>query len=267
MSPNTKLDFAPPPYCTGPGYKYFTLTRKTLDLFFFVINQVLHSDYAAHVARCALDDKELPKDLSPADLARESPGRGTKVLRRHSQLLLEMILSRAVDEFSTYLSEIIREVLNKKPEIMRTGEQLRLDYVLGFQSLAELTRDLVDRKVAGLSYRGFTEVLEWLNQKMGISMTSGQANTLAIVEIIETRNLIAHNSSMVGAKYLKKVQGTSFKHGDLRAIDTDYLFTSMDALMVFVRALDEVVAKKFSLAYEPYERASQKQSSRLRCDP
>ena len=256
MSSDTKPNLTPPSCCSGPGTRYFDSTFKTLDLFMFVIELVLHSDYAAHVARCALDGKELPRDISPGDLAKKSPGRVTKVLRRHSQLLLEMILSRAVDEFSTYLSEIIREVLSSKPEILRTREQVRLDYVLRFESLAELTRDLVDRKVADLGYRGFTEVLDWLNLKLGISMVSNQSNISAIAEIIETRNLIAHNSSTIGTKYIKKVHGTTFKQGELREIDVDYLFRSVEALISFVRCLDEMASKKFGLVYAPYTRQS-----------
>lgn len=254
MSPETKPNFSAPSCSSGPGAKYFDSTYQTLDLFIFVIDVVLHSDYAAHVARCALDGKDLPKDISPGDLAQQSPGPRTKVLRQHSQPLLEMILSRAVDEFSAYISEMIREVLSSKPEILKSRELLRLDYVMRFESLTDLTRDLIDRKVAELSYRGFTEVLDWLNQRIGITMPPGAAHASEIVEIIETRNLIAHNRSRIGSKYLKKVPETHFELGDLRVVDVDYLFKSIEVLMAFVRCLDEIVTKKFSLAYVPYKR-------------
>ena len=257
MNTDNKPTLKVPTFCSGPGKQYFDSTFQTINLFNFVIDLVLKSDYAAHMARCALDDNELPKDMSPGDLAVKSPGPRTKMLRQHSQLLLEMILSRVVDEFSTYLSEIIREVLKTKPEILRTREQLRLDYVLRFESLPELTKDLIERKVADLSYRGFSELLDWLNQKLGISVTPGQTNTATIIEIIETRNLIAHNRSTIGAKYLKKVAGTSFNPGDKRKINVEYLFNSIEALMAFVRCVDETVAKKFSLTYNSYESLTQ----------
>lgn len=258
MSPDTTPNLTAPSNCSGPGAKYFDSTYQTLDLFLFIIDVVLHSDYAALVAQCALDGKELPEeDIPRIDLVEKSPGARTQVLRRHRQPLLEMILSRTVDEFTIYLSDIIREVLSSKPEILRTREQLRLDYVLRFESMTDLTRDLVDRKVADLSYRGFAEVLDWLSQRLGIVMPPDSANVSEIAEVIETRNLIAHNGCRVGTKYLRKVPGTALKYGDLRQIHVDYLFRSMEVLMGFVRSFDEIVSKKFTLVYGPYKRVLQ----------
>jgi hypothetical protein len=254
MNPDKGVALSAPSFCTHPGAKYFNSTFQTLELFSFVIDVVLCSDYAAHVAKCVLDGGNFPKDLSPGDLAAKTPGPQTKRLREHSQLLLEMILSRAVDEFTTYLSEIIRAALTQKPEILKTRELLRLDYVLRFDSLGELTRELIDRKVADLSYRGFQDLLDWLNKKLGINIRSHAFKTESIVEIIETRNLIAHNGSRVGEKYLKKVPNTLFKPGHHRNIDVDYLFVSVQALTDFTKFLDETMANKFFLAYTSYER-------------
>ena len=155
MADKGQHDLTVPEIATNAGRRYFEAQIQTLDLFHFIITIVLHTDYSAFVAKEALDGRDIPQNTSPKQLASETPGNATLVLRQHQQRLLEMIFSRIVDNFTTYISELLRDVLTSKPEILRSKQEVRLDYVLKFASLSELISDLVDRKVSDLGYLGF----------------------------------------------------------------------------------------------------------------
>lgn len=246
-------DIQPPDYATDSGKYYFDSAFRIIELFHFIIDRALTSDLIALIARDAVDGKATPENLTPSELAKTNPGSNTKFLRQNSQALLEMTLCRVVDTFETYLSEVIREALQSKPEMLRSKEQIRLDYALQFGSLEELTADLIDRKVSDLSYLGFNNLDAWCNEKMGINILADEAHRNSIVEIIETRNVIVHNRGIIGAKYLKNVYNSAFKQGDSRTLDVDYLFNAFSILCSCVKSLDGRIAIKFAITTREYQ--------------
>lgn len=238
---------------TSAGRAYVDSAHETLALFHFVLDTTLTVDYVAHIAKEALDGKTLSKGMTPADLAGKKPGARTLALRRRSQALMEMILSRIVDNFTTYLSEIVREALVAKPEMLRSAQQIRIDYALGFPTMDELREDLIDRKVLELSYLGFAELAAWCSSRMGVDLIPSGMSEDQLIELIETRNVIAHNRSRIGPKYLKLVTQTRFKRGDIRTLDPDYLFAADTVLESVFIWLDQEVAAKFGLSRVLYE--------------
>jgi hypothetical protein len=218
-----------------------------MGLFTFVIEIVLHQDYAAHVARAALDNEDIPSDITPGELAEKTPGEATKVLRRFRQPLLQMVFCRIVDNFTAYLSDVIREVLHSRPDVLRSGEQVRLDRVLSYESIDDFTRDLIERKVTDLSYIGFKQLVEWFNNRLGVDLTQDADETGVVVEALETRNSVVHNRAIVGEKYLRNVQYPQFEIGDLRKLDVEYVFKVTKSLVSLVNNTDESIAKKFDL--------------------
>ena len=134
----------PPERVTRPALAYFKASSRNLGLFHFVIDTVLTGDYVVHIAKRALDGKELDKDTDAATLARQEPGPRTKQLRKYSQELLEAFFVRFVDNFEVYLADILRGVLRQRPEILRSRQQtVTLEYVLQFPSIDDLIQDII----------------------------------------------------------------------------------------------------------------------------
>jgi hypothetical protein len=199
---------------------------STLSLFHFVVQLTLQSDYIAFVAREVLEERNTPKDLTPEDLASKNPGPRTKFIRNKSQALLQMILTRVVDGFNTYMSEIIRAALRARPEVLRSQEQVRLDYLLKFTSLDELREDRVDRKVLELGYKGFHDLDEWCQSRLGIV-----------------------------------VRDCSFKLGEVRTLKFDYLYASASLLFNTVSNIDQEMASKFGLPTNAYVQSKEKEEA------
>lgn len=219
---------------------------ETMKLFTFIINIVLNQDYVSHVALTALENEEISKELTPGKLAEKNPGKATIMLRKHSQTLLQMFLCRMVDNLTVYLSDVTREVLRSCPEILKSGEQFRLDCILSYESLEDFTRSIIERKVTELSYLGFNQLTEWFKNRLGLDFSEDN-NFQIIVETLETRNVIVHNRAIIGEKYIRNVANPRFQIGEIRKLDVDDLFIVTKEIVSFVNTSDETIATKFGL--------------------
>src|SRR2546426_1775369 len=95
----------PPERGTSALLEYFWTGSCDLHLFHFVIDTVMAGDYVAYVAKRALAGVTTPGHKKPTDLAKSEPGRRITILRQSRQELLEMFLTRIVDNFQAYLTE------------------------------------------------------------------------------------------------------------------------------------------------------------------
>jgi uncharacterized protein YutE (UPF0331/DUF86 family) len=165
----------------------------------------------------------------------------------YSQLFLQMAVCRLIDNYSSYLSDVIREAIPLKPEILKSGEQVKLEYVLQFDTMSDFLNDLIDRKVTSLSYGGFLDIEKWCVEKLGLSLLKDAEQRDSLIELIETRNIFVHNRGKIGEKYLRNVSNTNFVLGQERLIDLDYLIHTITLLLSCGLNFDEKIAAKFSL--------------------
>jgi hypothetical protein len=216
-------------------------------LFHFVIDLALRSDFVVHIARQALDGKEDYKDRSPTDLAKHEPGHCITELRQSSQELLEMFISRAVDNFEVYLVAILRLVLTKEPRILSDRKQeLTLGQILKFESIEALSREIIEGKVNALSYEGFGELEAWCTQRsIPLVVPHGQRDR--VVELVALRNIIVHNRGCVDERYRAAVPSSPTKVGDKRELCADDLFAAAALLNAVVATTDAAVIGKFCL--------------------
>jgi hypothetical protein len=63
------------------------------------------------------------------------------------RLMTEMALCRAVDSYLVYLTEFLSLIFRASPESLRSGEEVRLDFVLAHSSRAGLIKAIIDRKI------------------------------------------------------------------------------------------------------------------------
>lgn len=237
----------PPVDGTVAAADYFNAARREFRFFHFIIDTVLSRDYVSFVARKALDGQDDYQSVTPTDLARTAPGPGTKFIRENRQLLLEMFVARLVDNFQKYLVDLVRTVLRAKPQMLSTKQQtVTLEEILKHSKLDDLVHDVIERRVNGLSYEGFGELQAWCAER-GLDIRVSDADKPQLIELIATRNVIAHNRGCVDERYLKAVPHTSFVAGAVRAMEVDDLFEAMHLLHTVVGSTDEAAAQKFGL--------------------
>jgi len=263
-----------PERATEEAAAYFKATRRILDLFHLIIDSVISNDFVAYTAKKALDqvdsengekifergpDDKVVSKITPADLAQSNPGPRTKALRQSAQELLELFLARSVDSFETYIVSIIRAVLRKQPRILSDSKHdLDIKTILDHSSIDSLVYDLAERKVSGLSYSGFEDLQSWCNTH-GIALTVPAGKRDEVIELIATRNVIAHNRGVIDQKYLGIVKAPRFKADERRTLHSYELFTAIGLLCQIIEAAHGAVASKFGLEMLPLEGLDQTQ--------
>ena len=197
------------------------------------------------VANQESEFKDLKYDIGI--LTSENPEEINFDPNSHDRLITEMIISRLVDNYQTYLTEVIRAILRAKPEILRSSEQVKLEYVLNFDNIDALITDLIDQKAYELGHRGFSDLDKWCDSFLGVQLARNQPQRDELIEIIETRNLIIHNRSQVNKKYLSKVKGSNLLVGKMRPINHKYLMVASNLLSLSAMDFDTQVVSKFNL--------------------
>jgi hypothetical protein len=244
----TPAPVAPPDSGTEALLEYCWASAGDLRLFHFVIDVVLRGDFVAHIAQQALDGRKDYKTQTPQELAKINPGPATKALRRSSQELLEMFVSRAVDNLEVYLVAMIRLVLNKEPRILADRKQeLTLGQILKFDSIEALAREMIEGKLNALSYEGFGELESWCTHR-SIPLVVPHGQRERVVELIALRNIIVHNRGRVDERYRTAVPTSPAQLGDKRELDVDDLFGAINLLDAVVTTTDAAVAGKFRLS-------------------
>lgn len=238
---------APPKDGTKAAEAYFRSASSDFGLFHFIIDIVLKGDYFAFVAKHALEGSDEYKNVEPAQLAKTDPGPLTTFLRRRRQVLLEMFLGRLVDNFQTYLVDLVRAVLHAKPAMLSTRQQtLTLEELLKYDRIEELVHAIIERRVTALAYEGFGDLQSWCAERgLQIQVPAGQSH--AVIELIATRNVIAHNRGLVDEKYLRTVPSARFNLGEVRRLEVDDLLNALALLHRIVADTDRLAAEKFQL--------------------
>lgn len=252
----------PPVHGTQALIAYTRASFSDLRFFGFICDTVISSDYVARVIKQILDGVEL-KEKKPEELARSEPGTRTQFLRANDQALLEMFISRLVDNFQKYLVDLILEVLRSKPTMLSTKLQtITLEDVLKHESIEGLVHDAIERRVNALSYDGFSDLQKWCEER-GIQIKVTPSKRESIVELISTRNIIAHNRGHVDERYLRSVKNPMFSLGSCRKLAADDFFLGFTLLNEVVFKTDSAAQKNLILQPQKLEHQNTKTPQRI----
>jgi hypothetical protein len=158
-----------------------------------------------------------------------------------------MFFVRLIDNFQKYLVDVIREVLRSKPTMLRTRQQsITLEELLGYERIHDLVHDVIERKLNSLSYEGFAALQEWCTER-GIQIDVPTSRHATVIEVVATRNIIAHNRGFIDERYARTVGIPKSQVGTQRLLSVDYFFSSFSLLNDVVFKTDAAASSKFGL--------------------
>ena len=115
----------------------------------------------------------------------------------HDSLIAEMFAARQVDNFLTYIVQLLTIVFAARPDLLRSQEQVRVDFVLSHPDRDSLVQALIERRVDRLAYLGMRDLEEDLQQRLGFALFRTPEDRETAVNLIEIRNVIVHNRGIV----------------------------------------------------------------------
>ena len=82
--------------------------------------------------------------------------------------------------------------MSKKPELLRSREQIKTEDVLQFTSRRDLVDFLVNRKLNELSYGGLRGIEEFMDQRLNVVLVDNDDERSRLSIAIELRNIYTH---------------------------------------------------------------------------
>lgn len=180
--------------CTAAGAAFFASHMQLLGFVNFVASLPKHVDASLDGFSKILDkEKEEP----PSTVFQ----RGFDPFR---PLVAEVLLTRAVDSYLTYISELLALVFREKPRTLLSGDKVEVRYALAFESQEELREAIAEREVRRLAYLGMPELSKWFKDTLGFDLVPNRERRQEITRQVERRNLLTHHRGVIDHRFIDK---------------------------------------------------------------
>ena len=169
-------------------------------------------------------------------------------LLRFHKVVSEMLLVRVIDNFLSYVSELLALVFISKPETLRSSETVKFEEILQHTTMQDLIKHLTERRVERLSYQGMRDLQKDLTERLGFDLFLSPEDLSHAVRLIEDRNLIVHNRGIVNRTYQKRTGDSTIPVGNpMKKISITHIGKETEFLARSVVSMDERAAAKFGL--------------------
>jgi hypothetical protein len=217
---------------TEPHSRFVKDITSLLDLLYGIREDADHIDWL-HQKFAELDSKMGP-------FAKER-------LAKHEDLIAQISLSRAVDGFLTYLSELLALIFLTKPEMLKSKETVTIEEVLQYETMDSLVKHIAEKKIHDLSYKGMRELAAYLSKEFGFALFEEDKDQKETVRLVELRNIIAHNRAVANSLFLSRLPDFPAKPGENIAFEFTGVIENVLFLMRVVADIDDRASGKFGL--------------------
>ncbi|GAA2820525.1 hypothetical protein GCM10010441_51100 [Kitasatospora paracochleata] len=205
-----------------------------------------HERFVVSAGKALATDGMSPAEVFPEAFAELEALKGYIEETRPSRL--EVALSRTVENFLSYVSDILTEAIIARPDLLRTQEQVTLEEVLNHQSIEDFVRWAAERRVSQLSFKGLDEIASYVEKRLGMKLQSSDGDWDTLTQSIAVRNIIVHRRSIADERFLWAMKGeTEVKLGEKFQVPREALAQTMKCAMKIVRGFDARVAEKFDI--------------------
>jgi len=226
------------------------------DFFFFAVDLVTRVDKQRLIVVRALAINGTDKDQENLREAEANPNLLLNKLSRFGDYNSEIMCIRVVDNFLTFISELIQSCMLKRPELLKSSEMVKIEDVLKHTKRSEIVRYLIDRKINELGYGGIEGIGSFLQSRTGITLTETQEERDLLVLSIELRNIYTHSRGRVNETFMRRIKGIkriSPAPGKRLHADYDLIVDMANNLFELAARLDQKIAKKFRVKRKRYD--------------
>jgi hypothetical protein len=156
----------------------------------------------------------------------------------------EFIFQKSVDNFQTYLADLLAEIFTTKPEMIPSGEIDRKE-LFQPKSLAEIRINAVESLLRKLSYRNTGDLSDWLSRNFSFPLITSREDGKVVQSMVETRNMLVHNRGMQDYRYRSEFSVGDRSRGN--RIDVSKAIPTLDRLTKIAGDIDKRAAQKFGL--------------------
>ena len=221
------------------------------------------SSEAGHIASMRKLRVGLAEALSPDEDPREAKPELFDSLatidaeyQKGARFRQEVLATRHIDNYLTYVSEMVAALFILNPRALTSNEQIRIADVLAHSRMDEFVEWLADDRINRLSFKGFSEISEYVQARLGLPLVPEGDLKRRLIRSIATRNLLIHRRGIVDRRYLAALSREGFQTdgmevgariADCEAIDT------LTCVLEAVDHFEKVATEKFDLERHPID--------------
>jgi hypothetical protein len=159
----------------------------------------------------------------------------------------QMAFSRSIDNFTTYFKDILAEVVIKTPQILKSKDQERLDFILSHENMDDLLKSISEKKIEELFYKGINDIEKFFEERLGIQIFKDGRTKKTINMLIQQRNLIVHNRGKVSKSHANEFPEMKYTVGHYLTFEYEKISKINMFLSNFLIDLDKEISTKFKL--------------------
>ena len=163
------------------------------------------------------------------------------------KILTRILFSSCVDNFESYLSDILFEIYLAKPDTLKSDQPVMVKEVLNCTDLQDFINYFARQKISKLqkgSVKGFIKANDVIS---GLDVMNNACQT-QIEEILQIRHLYSHRNGIVDDKFIKNVSGTHQLNTE-HQLSIEEVCDKITYLAEISHNIDEAAIQKFSLSY------------------
>ena len=165
--------------------------------------------------------------------------------------LSSMVYVKTVDNLITYFKEILSEIVISKPQVLKSQETEKLDFILDYDSMNDLVNAIANKKIEELFYKGIDDIEKFFKSRLGVDIFKSDTEKENINLLIKQRNLTVHNRGKISKEFSKQYskQNPDIENrvGEYFIFQFEYVSSINLYVFNFVAEIDEELSKKFKL--------------------
>jgi hypothetical protein len=238
--------------CSLQLFKFYKQHFAIFDFFFFSVALARRHDEGRMIAAKALAVGGDVNDLQRLEDVEQNKQPAFDKLVGFRYLQSEYMVIRLVDNYVSFVSEILQSCLVKRPEMLRTKDTISIEDVLRFESREKLIGYLIDQKLNSLTYGGVAKLDEFIQKRTGFSIADDREEQRLLFLAIELRNIYTHNRGVVNDVIVRRLSRFDYdfglKLGARFHADYDLVCNLANNIHLLASRLDSQLALKFDLA-------------------
>lgn len=173
-----------------------------------------------------------------------------------------MMYIKTVDNFQNYFKEILSEIVIVRPEILKSKDTEKLDFILSFNSKEDMIKAIAEKKINSLFYLGINDIKKYFSDKLKVEIFKDKEYDINL--IVKQRNLAVHNRGIINKEFMKEfpnekdlIEGHSLK------FDFTYVEKINHILYAMINEIDKTLSKKYNLPFLSFKTNAKISSTKL----
>jgi hypothetical protein len=165
----------------------------------------------------------------------------------YKDLLFQTVLCREVDNYLTYLTDLLTLVFKARPETLKSRETVTIEEALSHDTIDDLVHSLAEKRVPNLSYLGLLDLSKYFSERLGLSIFDDASDAIEANALVAARNLLVHNRGIVDKTFLETVPDCPLTLGDMLEPSSQEVLAAQVLFPRLTSELERKAAKKFGI--------------------